>query len=171
MNRQQNLMETATSRIVLGFIGSGILFFAFNHPQISYVALLAASAFLCKQPVERIESYFHQTVNRWRFFPISVGILAFATGLLKPFPAHAQWNEAKDAATSSFGSYISADIITLLFTAVFLILFFLIVGGLMAWGYKAFRNEDAAVPMTAFIVGVIIFIGGEVFSKLFFGGT
>ena len=56
-----------------------------------------------------------------------------------------------------------ADVVTLLFTVVFLLLFFLIIGGLMTWGYQAFRNEAAAVPMTAFIVGTAIFVGGEVF--------
>jgi hypothetical protein len=38
----------------------------------------------------------------------------------------------------------------------------------MAWGYKAYRNEEASVPMSAFIVGVVIFAGGEIFSGLFF---
>lgn len=160
--------KQAIFRIILGFAACSSLLFAIAHTQIAYLGLLAISALFRQQSIYRIEHWLR------RFEPIkifaSVGVLAVIANLVTGTAASAQWQGAQTAANTALGSYIGTDVVTLLFTVVFLLLFFLIIGGLMTWGYKAFRNEDAAVPMTAFIVGTVIFVGGEVFSKLFFSG-
>lgn len=168
MTSNRTLYQHASFRIILGFAACNSLLFAISHPQIAYLGLLAISAVFRQQSVHRVEYWLR------RYRPIkmfaSVGILAVIANLVTGTAASAQWVGAKTAANTALSAYIGADVVTLLFTVVFLLLFFLIVGGLMTWGYKAFRNEDAAVPMTAFIVGTVIYVGGEVFSKLFFGG-
>ncbi|MEM9002710.1 MAG: hypothetical protein AAGE59_04185 [Cyanobacteria bacterium P01_F01_bin.86] len=169
MIKNRTRYQQVTFRIILGFAACSMFLFALAHPQIAYLGLLALSAFFRQQSVHRIEHWLR------RYKPIkvfaSVGMLAVLANLATGTAASAQWAGAKSAADSALSAYIGADVVTLLFTVVFLLLFFLIIGGLMTWGYKAFRNEDAAVPMTAFIVGTVIFVGGEVFSKLFFGGA
>ena len=168
MTPTRTLHKQVTFRIILGFTACSSLLFAIAHPQSAYIGLLAISAVLRQQSIQRIEYWLR------RFEPIkmfaSIGVLAVIANLITGAAASAQWAGAKSAADTALASYIGADVVTLLFTVVFLLLFFLIIGGLMTWGYKAFRNEDAAVPMTAFIVGTVIFVGGEVFSKLFFSG-
>ncbi|MEO0770112.1 MAG: hypothetical protein AAFY72_11900 [Cyanobacteria bacterium J06649_4] len=160
--------QQATFRIILGFAASSVFLFALSHPQIAYLTLLAISAAFKQQSIRRVKHWLRC------FKPIklvvSVGVLATVANLVAGTAASAQWQGAQSAANTALSGYIGADTVTLLFTVVFLLLFFLIIGGLMTWGYKAFRNEDAAVPMTAFIVGTVIFVGGEVFSNLFFGG-
>jgi len=168
MTKQQISFEQVYFRMILGFTVCSSLLFAFAHPQVAYLGLLAISAIFSKQSVRGIEHWFR------RFKPfklyVFVGILSILANLVTNSAASAQWQGAQTAANTALGSYIGADVVTLLFTVVFLLLFFLIIGGLMTWGYRAFRNEDAAVPMTAFIVGTVIFVGGEVFSQLFFSG-
>lgn len=168
MARHRTLYEQVTLKIILGFAACSVMLFALAHPQVAYLGLLAISAVFRQQSVHKIEHWLR------RFAPIkmfaSVGVLAVSANLITGTAASAQWQGAQTAANSALSAYIGADVVTLLFTVVFLLLFFLIIGGLMTWGYKAFRNEDAAVPMTAFIVGTVIFVGGEVFSKLFFSG-
>ena len=160
--------KQVTFRIILGFAACSVMLFALAHPQTAYLVLLAISAVFRQQSVHRIEHWLR------RFEPIgmfaSIGAFAVIANLITGTAASAQWAGAQDAANTALSTYIGADVVKLLFTVVFLLLFFLIIGGLMTWGYKAFRNEDAAVPMTAFIVGTVIFVGGEVFSKLFFSG-
>ncbi|MEN8443496.1 MAG: hypothetical protein ABG776_00630 [Cyanobacteria bacterium J06555_13] len=160
--------ESNGFRIFLGFAASMTFLCAITHPQISYLILLAISAFWKDSSFKSIQHFVR------RFHPIkltaTIAGLATIANFFFPAPVFAQWQGAKSAADTSLGPYIGADVVTLLFTIVFLLLFFLIIGGLMTWGYKAFRNEDAAVPMTAFIVGTVIFVGGEVFSSLFFSG-
>lgn len=153
-------------RLSLGFAGTMLMCFAFTHTGISYLLLLGISAVHDKLPLKQMSRWVRSTnpVNA----SIVVGILTIASSLAIPSPAFAQWAGARAAADNTLGTYIGTNVTALLFTVVFLLLFFLIMGGLMAWGYKAFRNEDAAVPMTAFIVGTVIFVGGEVFSTLFF---
>lgn len=152
-------------RISLGFAGSALLLFAVLHPGICYLSLLALSAFHKHLPIKQVQRW----VQTWQPVYASVVIGLFSTiAVLVPSPAMAQWNEAQDAAKAALDEYLGEGIVELLFTVVFILIFFLIMGGLMAWGYKAFRNEDAAVPMTAFIVGTVIFVGGEVFSALLF---
>lgn len=169
MTSNRTQYQQARFRIILGFAACSIFLFAFAHPQIAYLRLLAISALLRQQSIRRIEHWLrcYQPIKMF----VSVGVLAAIANLVTGTAASAQWAGAKSAADSALSAYIGSDIVTLLFTVVFLLLFFLIIGGLMTWGYKAFRNEDAAVPMTAFIVGTVIFVGGEVFSKLFFDGA
>lgn len=168
MKKKQNQLQSACLRILLGFLACSILLFAIAHSQFSYLALLAVSAFFRQQSIQRVEHWLRQ------FKPlhtcVAISGIAVVVNLISGTPASAQWNGAQTAANTALTPYLGGDIVGLLFTIVFLLLFFLIVGGLMTWGYKAFRNEDAAVPMTAFIVGTVIYVGGEVFSKLFFGG-
>lgn len=168
MTPNRTRSQQATFGIILGFTACSIFLFALTHPQVTYLGLLATSAVFRQQSVHRIEHWLR------RFKPISmlasIGAFAVIANLVTGTAASAQWNGAQDAANTALATYIGADVVKLLFTVVFLLLFFLIIGGLMTWGYKAFRNEDAAVPMTAFIVGTVIFVGGEVFSKLFFSG-
>ena len=165
---QQVCFQQVCFRIILGFTTCSVLLFAIAHPQIAYLALLAISATLNQQSIQKLEPWFRHVK------PIkacaSISGIAVLANLISSRAASAQWAGAQGAANATLGGYIGTDIVTLLFTVVFLLLFFLIIGGLMTWGYKAFRNEDAAVPMTAFIVGTVIFVGGEVFSSLFFGG-
>ena len=100
-----------------------------------------------------------------------VGFLAVLATVLIPTPVFAQWDGVQTAATTHLAPNLGTNgtaVVDFLFAIVFMLLFFLIVGGLMAWGYKAYRNEEASVPMSAFIVGVVIFAGGEIFSALFF---
>ena len=162
------LHEQIALRILLGFTACIIMLFALTHLQIAYLGLLAISAAFRQQSVHRIEHW----LKRFEPFKMFASISAFAiiANLVTGTAASAQWQGAQTAANTALSTYIGADVVKLLFTVVFLLLFFLIIGGLMTWGYKAFRNEDAAVPMTAFIVGTVIFVGGEVFSKLFFSG-
>ena len=168
MTLNRTRYKQVTFRIILGFAACSTLLFAIAHPQVSYLGLLAISAVFRQQSIHRVEYWLK------RFAPIkmfaSIGALAAIANLVTGTAASAQWTGAQTAANTALSTYIGADVVTLLFTVVFLLLFFLIIGGLMTWGYKAFRNEDAAVPMTAFIVGTVIFVGGEVFSKLFFSG-
>ena len=168
MKTKQNRLQLAYFRIILGFATCSVLLFAIAHPQVAYLALLAISATFSQQSIPKLEQWL------LRFRPIkacaSTGAVAVIANLVSGTAASAQWQGAQTAADTALGAYIGNDVVSLLFTIVFLLLFFLIVGGLMTWGYKAFRNEDAAVPMTAFIVGTVIFVGGEVFSNLFFGG-
>lgn len=154
-------------RISLGFAGTAVLLFAITHTGISYLFLLFCSAIYDKLPIDKMKR-LSRGLNPIHAFSM-IGILSSISLLATPFPAFAQWNGAQTAAQETLGTHVGEPTVTLLFTVVFLLLFFLIMGGLMAWGYKAFRNEDAAVPMTAFIVGTVIFVGGEVFSALFFG--
>ena len=166
--------QQAKFRIILGFAACSLFLFALAHPQITYVALLGFSALFKTQPLGRIAIWMRRIRT-----PLSAlgftGLLATGGTLLIPSPASAAWDAAQDAAQEAFGEYIGEgsgiDVIALLFTAVFLVLFLMIVGGLMAWGYRSFRNEEASASMTAFVVGTIIFVGGEVFSRLFFDGT
>ena len=169
MTLNRTRYQQVTFRIILGFAACSIFLFALLYPQIAYLGLLATSALLRQQSIRRLENWLrrHQPTKMF----VSVGILTAIVNLVTGTAASAQWAGAQSAADSALSAYIGADIVTLLFTVVFLLLFFLIIGGLMTWGYKAFRNEDAAVPMTAFIVGTVIFVGGEVFSNLFFGGA
>lgn len=168
MTPRQHRHKQIVFRIILGFTTCSFVLFALTHAQIAYLMLLAISALLKQQSVQRFEHWLR------RFEPmkilVSISALAVMANLMTATDASAQWQGAQNAANTALASYIGADVVTLLFTVVFLLLFFLIIGGLMTWGYKAFRNEDAAVPMTAFIVGTVIFVGGEVFSKLFFSG-
>ncbi len=166
--KKQTQLPSTYFRIILGFATCSILLLAISHPQVAYLGLLAVSAFFSQQSIQKVSQWLRH------FKPIqtcaSIGGVAAIANLVSASPASAQWNGAQTAADTALGTYIGNDIVSLLFTIVFLLLFFLIIGGLMTWGYKAFRNEDAAVPMTAFIVGTVIFVGGEVFSNLFFGG-
>jgi len=168
MTPNQTLYKKITFRIILGFAACSSLLLALAHPQSAYLGLLAISAIFKHHSVHGIEHWLKRFAQIKVF--ASVGVLAVIANLLGGTAASAQWAGAQTAANSALSAYIGADVVTLLFTVVFLLLFFLIIGGLMTWGYKAFRNEDAAVPMTAFIVGTVIFVGGEVFSKLFFSG-
>lgn len=156
------------SRISLGFAATAFLLFSFTHAELCYLVLLALSAFHDKLPINQMQRWI-KTLK-----PVSAsvtaGLLSTISLFLVPSSANAQWNNAQTAATTALGGYIGNDVVDLLFTVVFILIFFLIMGGLMAWGYKAFRNEDAAVPMTSFIVGTVIFVGGEVFSNLLFTG-
>jgi hypothetical protein len=164
--------ESILFRTTLGFAACSLLLFAIAHPHFSYLSLLAASAIFQTQPLSRIEIWSKRFGNPLRLLA-STGLFAALSDLLLPSPSLAAWDGAQAAAQTAFGEFIGAtsglDVIALLFTAVFLILFFMIVGGLMSWGYRSFRNEEAAASMTAFIVGAVIFVGGEVFSRLFFG--
>ena len=169
MTLNRTRYQQVTFRIILGFAACSLFLFALSHPQIAYLGLLAISALLRQQSIRSIEHWLRRYKPIKMF--VSVGVLAAIANLVTGTAASAQWAGAKNAANTALGTYIGADVVTLLFTVVFLLLFFLIIGGLMTWGYKAFRNEDAAVPKTAFIVGTVIFVGGEVFSKLFFGGA
>lgn len=168
MNQKQNQFQRAYFRIALGFVTCSVLVFVIAHPHFAYLALLGISAVFTKHSVQTLEKWLRH------FKPLqacaSIGAIAVLANLVVGTSASAQWQGAQTAADTALGNYIGNDVVTLLFTIVFLLLFFLIIGGLMTWGYKAFRNEDAAVPMTAFIVGTVIFVGGEVFSNLFFGG-
>ena len=174
MTSNRTRYQQAKFRIILGFAACSIFLFALAHPQISYVALLCFSALFKTQPIGRINLWARRLRSPLKVLGVT-GALATGGALLIPAPASAAWDAAQDAAQSAFGEYIGEssgiDVITLLFTAVFLVLFLMIVGGLMAWGYRSFRNEEASASMTAFVVGTIIFIGGEVFSRLFFDGA
>lgn len=167
MKRKMNY-GSVPFRLSLGFAATAFMAFAFTHTSICYLFLLGISATHHRLPIGKMIQWM-RSLNP---VPASavVGIISIASMVVLPAPALAQWNGAQTAAQASLGTYIGANVVSLLFTVVFLLLFFLIMGGLMAWGYKAFRNEDAAVPMTAFIVGTVIFVGGEVFSALFFSG-
>jgi hypothetical protein len=168
--------ESIVFRVTLGFAACSLLLLGIAHPHFSYLSLLAASAIFQTQPLSRIEIWSKRLGsplgNPLRLLA-STGLVATFSALLLPSPSLAAWDGAQTAAQTAFGQFIGAssglDVIKLLFTAVFLILFFMIVGGLMSWGYRSFRNEEAAASMTAFIVGAVIFVGGEVFSRLFFG--
>ena len=156
-------------RISLGFAGTSLLFFAFTHTSFCYLMLLLLCAVHEKLPIKQIQQWGKRLDPGYA--ALCIGIAAALSFVLIPSPAFAQWNDAQTAAQGALSPYIGADIVTLLFTVVFILIFFLIMGGLMAWGYEAFRNEDAAVPMTSFIVGTVIFVGGEVFSNLLFTGA
>ena len=174
MTLNQTRYQQAKFRIILGFAVCSLFLFALAHPQIAYVALLGFSALFKTQPLGRIALWTRRLRS-----PISTlgaaGVLTTGGALLIPAPASAAWDAAQEAAQEAFGEYIGdgsgIDVIALLFTAVFLVLFLMIVGGLMSWGYRSFRNEEASASMTAFVVGTIIFVGGEVFSRLFFDGA
>jgi hypothetical protein len=164
--------ESIRFRITIGFAACSLLLFGIAHPHISYISLLAVSALFKTQPLARINAWSKRLGSPLKLLA-SAGIVATLSSLLLPSSALAAWDGAQTAAQTAFGEFIGTasglDVIKLLFTAVFLILFFMIVGGLMSWGYRSFRNEEAAASMTAFIVGAVIFVGGEVFSRLFFG--
>lgn len=166
--------QRAKFRIILGFAACGLFLFALAHPQITYVALLGLSALYRTQPIGRITHWMTKLRRPVRALGIT-GAIATGGVFLIPAPASAAWDSAQTAAQAAFGEYIGEgsgiDVIALLFTAVFLVLFLMIVGGLMSWGYRSFRNEEASASMTAFVVGTIIFVGGEVFSRLFFDGS
>ena len=166
--------QQAEFRIILGFAACSFFLFALAHPQITYVALLGLSALFKTQPIGRITLWTKRLRSPMRVLGVT-GALSAGSAFLIPAPASAAWDAAQEAAQEAFGEYIGEgsgiDVIALLFTAVFLVLFLMIVGGLMAWGYRSFRNEEASASMTAFVVGTIIFVGGEVFSRLFFDGT
>ena len=168
MNQKQSPFQRTSFRIALGFAACSILVFAIAHPHFAYLSLLGISAVFTKHSVQTLEKWLRHLKPLQSC--ASIGAVAVIANLVGGTPASAQWQGAQTAADTALGNYIGNDVVSLLFTIVFLLLFFLIVGGLMTWGYKAFRNEDAAVPMTAFIVGTVIFVGGEVFSSLFFGG-
>ena len=162
------------SFLIVGFATCSVILLAITHPQVSYLLLLGFSALFKTQPIGRIMLWTKHLRRPLRALGFT-GVVATGGALLIPAPASAAWDAAQDAAQKSFGEYIGAksgiDVIELLFTAVFLVLFLMIVGGLMSWGYRSFRNEEASASMTAFVVGAIIFVGGEVFSRLFFDGT
>jgi hypothetical protein len=166
--------ESILFRITLGFAACSLLLFAIAHPHLSYLSLLAISALFNTQPLPRIEFWSKRLGSPLKLLAVT-GMIATLSALLLPSSALAAWDGAQTAAQDAFGQFIGTtsglDVIKLLFTAVFLILFFMIIGGLMSWGYRSFRNEEAAASMTAFIVGAVIFVGGEVFSRLFFGAT
>jgi hypothetical protein len=166
--------ESIPFRITLGFAACSLLLFAISHPRLSYLSLLAISALFNTQPLPRIECWSKRLGSPLKLLAVT-GMIATLSALLLPSSALAAWDGAQTAAQDAFGQFIGTtsglDVIKLLFTAVFLILFFMIIGGLMSWGYRSFRNEEAAASMTAFIVGAVIFVGGEVFSRLFFGAT
>lgn len=168
MTPNRTRYNEAVFRIILGFAVCSIFLFSLAHPQVAYLGLLGISAVFRQQSVRRIECWLrhYQPVKMF----VSIGALATIVNLTTNTAASAQWQGAQNAANTALSSYIGADVVKLLFTVVFLLLFFLIIGGLITWGYKAFRNEEAAVPMSAFMIGVVIFVGGEVFSKLFFSG-
>jgi hypothetical protein len=159
-------------KVTLGFATCSVLLFAIAHPHTSYLSLLAVSALVKTQPLSRIEFWAKRLGSPIQVLALT-GMVATLSSLLIPSSALAAWDGAQKAAQTAFGEFIGTtsglDVISLLFTAVFLILFFTIIGGLMSWGYRSFRNEEAAASMTAFIVGAVIFVGGEVFSRLFFG--
>ena len=144
------LYINALYRILLGFIACSLLLFAVAHPQFSYLALLAVSAFFRQQSIQKVRTLAAAVqatpdlcCYQWDRRSRQLGQLAHL------LPRNGL--RAQTAADTALSPYLGGDIVGLLFTIVFLLLFFLIVGGLMTWGYKAFRNEDAAVPMTAFI--------------------
>jgi hypothetical protein len=169
--KRYRFQESIPFRITLGFAACSLLLFAIAHPHLSYLSLLAISALFNTQPLPRIELWSKRLGGPLKLFTVT-GIATLSSFLL-PSSALAAWDGAQTAAQNAFGEFIGADsgldVVALLFTAVFLILFFMIIGGLMSWGYRSFRNEEAAASMTAFIVGAVIFVGGEVFSRLFFG--
>ena len=106
MTKQQILFEQIFFRIILGFTVCSSLLFAFAHPQVAYLGLLAVSAIFSKQSVRGIEHWFR------RFKPfklyVFVGILSILANLVTNSAASAQWQGAQTAANTALGSYIGA---------------------------------------------------------------
>lgn len=162
--------HSTTLNIFSGFAATGLLAFAITHTGIAYLSLLCISAFFADRQLEDVERWVAK-IPLTKLSMVIVGLLAVLSTVFIPTPALAQWQGVQDAATDNIAPKLGAtgtSTVDFLFAVVFMLLFFLIVGGLMSWGYKAYRNEEASVPMTAFIIGTVIFAGGEIFSQLFF---
>ena len=170
MQRTHIRYKTTALSLFSGFAATGLLAFAITHTGIAYLALLCVSGFCADKQLKDVERW----VTRLPLTKLAmslIGVLAVFATVSIPTPAFAQWAGVKTAATTHLAPNLGTTgvaTVNFLFAVVFMLLFFLIIGGLMSWGYKAYRNEEASVPMSAFIVGTVIFAGGEIFSQLFF---
>lgn len=179
-NFQSAKLSAIASRMFLGSpsagglpwlsLGLAALFLTLQFPQLIWlVGLLGILAIRFSAPLSLLANHpCLRAVGGWKTIGVLAGLLLFVGITIGADPAFAIFDKAEQQASSIFGQYVDAQIITFLFGLLRLVVWITAVGFILFAVYQAQRGEQwQPLMQNAFIViAAVVVVEG--LSAMFF---